>query len=362
MHPDDKHPEFVTRSEDPWNGGPPLGPLAAAQRTPYELFFVRSHGGIPAVDGEAYRLRVTGLVKRPLELSFRDLASNYRRHAVVAALECAGNRRSELIAHAPTPGELEWLADAIGNASWSGFALAEILARAEPLPAARHVEFIGLDSVERHGERFAFGGSIPLEKALAPEVLLADVMNGAALKPAHGFPLRALVPGYLGARSVKWLAEIRLRETPSENYFQAKAYRLFPSWINPGNVIWERGMMLGEMPVTSVICSPAPKAKVPAGPVEVSGYAYVGGGRGIERVDVSKDGGATWSAAELGPDEGTFGWRLFRASLTLPPGDHLLAVRAWDRSAQTQPRDVADVWNFKGYANNAWHRVPVMAV
>ncbi|HEV7671701.1 MAG TPA: sulfite oxidase [Thermoanaerobaculia bacterium] len=359
MPPEGKHPDFIVRQDHPLNGGSPLGDLAAAQRTPAERFFVRSHGDIPQADAETWRLRISGLVRSPQELSLQDLSSNFRRHAVVAALECAGNRRNELIAVAPTPGELEWHAEAIGNAGWSGWSLAEVLAAARPLPEARHVEFLGIDETERHGRRFTFGGSIPIEKALAREVLLADTMNGEELPPAHGFPLRAVVPGYLGARSVKWLAEIRLREEPSENYFQAHAYRLFPPWVNPTNVVWESGLMLGEMPVTSVISTPAPSTVLSAGEVEVGGYAYVGGGRRIERVDLSIDGGRTWRAADLGVEEGPWSWRLFSARIALPPGEHELVVRAFDRSAQTQPRDAAEVWNFKGYANNAWHRVRV---
>ncbi len=362
MHPHGKHPDFFSRQDEPLNGGSPLGPLGASQRTPSERFFVRNHGEIPAVDAASWRLRITGLVESPQELSLEDLASDYRRHSVVAALECAGNRRNELVAVAPIPGELEWHAEAIGNAAWSGWSLAEVLAAAGPTAKARHVEFIGLDETERLGRRFGFGGSIPIEKALGFEVLLADTMNGAELAPAHGFPVRALVPGYLGARSVKWLGEIRLREAPSENYFQAHAYRLFPSWVDRDNVVWESGLMLGEMPVTSVLCTPAPGAVLPAGEVEVSGYAYVGGGRGIDRVDLSLDGGRTWQPTELGTEEGGWSWRLFSARVDLGPGQHELVVRAFDRSAQTQPRDAAEVWNFKGYANNAWHRVRISVV
>ncbi len=356
-----KHPEFIDRSENPWNGGPPLGELGASQRTPVDRFFVRSHGDIPKLDATAWRLKVSGLVDRPLELSLRDLSSNFRRHSVVAALECAGNRRNELIAVAPIPGELEWHADAIGNAAWSGWSLAQVLATAGPRPEARHVELIGVDTTERLGRTFAFGGSVPIEKALAPEVLLADTMNGEELAPEHGFPVRAVIPGYLGARSVKWLAEIRLREEPSENYFQAHAYRLFPPWIDSRNVVWESGLMLGDMPVTSVLTSPSKDSVVSAGEVKVQGYAYAGGGRGIDRVDLSMDGGRSWRATELGVEEGPWSWRLFSARVDVPAGSHELVVRAFDRSAQTQPSDVAEVWNFKGYANNAWHRVRIEA-
>src|SRR6202035_2649473 len=188
---------------------------------------------------EAYRLTVGGLVEVPLTLSLADLRRDFAPVRLAATLECAGNRRSELIAHAPIPGELPWEEDAIGNAAWTGVPLAQVLAAARSLQAARHAAFTGLDETERHGSRFAFGGSIPLAKATSPEVLLAYEMNGEPLPAAHRAPLRVVVPGFIGARSVKWLADVHLQEEPSDNYFQAKAYRLFPPQVTAENVVWE---------------------------------------------------------------------------------------------------------------------------
>src|SRR5262249_9376631 len=151
------------------------------------------HGDIPAVDPGSYRLEVGGLVRRPLSLSLAEIRA-LPAATFTATLECAGNRRTELAAVEPIPGELPWDEDAIGNALWTGTALGPVLAAAGPLPAARHVAFQGLDHVERHGESVGFGGSIPIEKALSPEVLLAYEMNGVPLPSSHGAPLRALVP------------------------------------------------------------------------------------------------------------------------------------------------------------------------
>jgi sulfite oxidase len=356
MTPFAKHPGLLVRQAEPFNGGPPPELLGRGFITPVELFFVRNHGGVPEVDAAAFRLEVDGLVERALSLSLADLG-RLPRASLTATLQCAGNRRLELMAHAPIPHELPWGAEAIGNAEWSGVPLREVLAAAGPRPEARHAAFTGLDETERHGHRFAFGGSIPLAKALGAEVLLADAMNGRPLPPVHGAPLRAVVPGYIGARSVKWLARLTLREEPSENYFQAKAYRLFPPDFGPENVVWEEGLMLGESPVTSAILSPLAGEAVPAGRLAVRGWALAGGSRQVARVDVSADGGRSWKVATLGPDHADFAWRLWEAAIDLAPGEHEIACRAWDTAAQTQPERAAEVWNFKGYANNAWHRV-----
>lgn len=357
----DKHPDLIVRQQDPFNGGPPPERLLRYV-TPNDLFFVRNHGGVPAVDPSGYRLTVDGLVEKPLTLSLDDLKA-LPRGTVTATLQCAGNRRLEMMAHKPIPDELPWGTEAVSNAEWSGVPLREVLAAASPRSGARHAAFTGLDDTERHGHRFNFGGSIPLDKALSGEVLLADSMNGEPLPPVHGAPLRVVVPGYIGARSVKWLSRITLQETPSDNYFQAKAYRLFPPHYGPGNgpgnVDWDKGLMLGEAPVSSVILSPQEKETVPAGKVTVRGWALAGGNREVARVDVSTDGGETWTVADFVEGDGPFVWRLWEAVLDLAPGPREIVCRAWDTAAQTQPERAAQVWNFKGYANNAWHRVRV---
>jgi sulfite oxidase len=167
------------------------------------------------------------------------------------------------------------------------------------------------------------------------------------------------VPGYVGARSVKWLAEIRVRREPSENYFQRRAYRLFAPQVGPENVVWDAGLMLGELAVNTIITAPAAGATLSAGAVRVEGLALAGGGRTVERVDLSTDGGATWRTAELGASQGRWAWRLWSRELELPPGEHEIVARAWDNAAQTQPEHPAQLWNFKGYTNNAWSRVAV---
>jgi sulfite oxidase len=326
--------------------------------TPNELFFIRSHAPTPEISLAQYQLNVSGLVQTPLTLSLPDL-QKLPRHTVTATLQCAGNRRDELIAAKPVPGEVPWAADGISTAVWSGVRLREVLLAAGVQPEAAHVAFTGADDVMRHGHTFGYGSSIALEKALSEEVLLADVMNGEPLTPVHGFPLRAVVPGFIGARSVKWLTHISVQAEPSDNYFQAKAYRLFAPHITPETVQWEAGLPLSEQSLNAVICEPQTNAVLPAGQVQVRGWAVAGGQRRVARVDVSADGGSTWQTAALSGDE-AWTWQFWEVAVTLPRGETELVVRAWDTAANTMPEHAASVWNFKGYMNNAWHRVRVM--
>ena len=290
-----------------------MGALAPSDLTPTEAFYVRSHGPVP---DHAGRLVVDGLVERPLSLSLAELAA-FEVRDCVATLQCAGNRRAELMAVRDIPGEIPWGPGAIGTASWRGVPLADVLRAAGVQPGARHIELLA-DGYEV---------SIPLHKALAGEALLAWEMNGAPLTPDHGAPLRMVVPGYIGARSVKWLTGVRALAEPSQGYYQAVAYRL-----DPGSIA------LGAVAVNADILTPGPGEVVPAGELEIVGYAFAGDDRGIVRVDVSCDAGASWRQAELLQDLGPW---------------------AWDSAAATQPEDAAAIWNPGGYANNSWARVEV---
>jgi sulfite oxidase len=357
LPPPGKHPAFIVRAREPLNGGPPPELLLQAATTPADLFFVRNHGTIPEIDPAGYCLSIGGMVRRPLSLSLDELIERFPRVALAATLQCAGNRRDELMAIEMVPGELPWGAEAISSAEWAGVRLRDVLLAADWEPDAAHVAFGGHDQVERQNRRFGFGGSLPLEKALGPEVLLAYEMNGAPLPPAHGFPLRVVAPGYIGARSVKWLHTITVQAEPSDNYFQAHAYKLFPPDTRADTADWECGMMLGELSVNAVICAPTTGEALSAGTAVVQGYAFAGGGRTIERVDVSVDGGVSWTTAELLGERSRWAWRLWETRVELTPGSHQIVARAWDSAANTQPETAGPLWNFKGYMNNAWHRV-----
>jgi sulfite oxidase len=315
---------------------------------------------VPEIDLASYCLPIIGLVKKPLCLSLDDLRQ-FPKVTLMATLQCAGNRRKDLLAIEPIPHETPWDAEAIGNAWWSGVSLREVLLAAGIEPEARHVAFSGCDEVEIEDRQFNYGSSIPLKKALSPEILLAYEMNDKPLTPVHGFPLRVIVPGYVGARSVKWLCSIQLQATPSANYYQTHAYKLFPSHIRTGTADWSQGLMLGDLPINAVICQPVEGQVIPAGSVWVQGYTITGGGRSIERVDLSIDGGETWLPANLSEKRYPWAWRFWQARLEFKTGSYQLVVRAWDSAGNTQPDDARKIWNFKGYLNNAWHRVNITA-
>jgi len=354
-----KRPDVIVHEEEPFNVETGPAALAEGPITATDAFYVRGHGAVPDLDPAAFRLRVHGLVERELSLSLATLREAFRERSVTATLQCAGNRRAGLVAIRDIPGEAPWGPGATGTATWTGVALADILAVAGPKRDAAHVGFDGADLCPEAKPEQRFGGSVPLDKACRPEVLLAWAMNGAPLAPVHGAPLRVVVPGYIGARSVKWLERIEVRSRPWLGYFQHVVYRLLPE---DGVVAPGAGMPLGLVALNADVFTPADGAEVAAGPVEVRGYAFAGGERHVALVDVSLDGGAHWVQAELLDDLGRWAWRQWRLEVELAPGEHEILVRAWDSSAATQPEDEAALWNPKGYVNNARPRVQVRAV
>ena len=351
---------LIVHSQSPYNAEPPLHALRACFITPQSQFYVRSHGNTPSLDEARHRLRVGGLVAAAVEMSVADLKQRFPHRTVGAVMQCAGNRRADMHAVRPVTGN-PWAAGAIGNAAWTGVRLADVLrAAGAQQGGGLHVAFDAADDVEEPGEgRFKYGASIPIEKAMSPEVLLAWAMNGETLAAEHGFPLRAVVPGFAGVRSPKWLTAVTVQDRPSENPMQQRDYKLLPPNMTAENVDWGKGTPINDMPVNAAICDPAPGATLAAGRTLLRGYA-VATARGIARVDVSPDGGRTWQLAELEPGgSAPWRWTFWRAAMNLPPGESELVVRAWDTAGQAQPARTDDLWNFKGYLSAAWHRVRV---
>jgi sulfite oxidase len=329
--------------------------------TPVDSFFTRSHGTIPHIDPATWSLEVEGLVQHPRTFSLDEVTGAFSRREVEATLVCAGLRRAEFLTLGPLPGELPWGPEPASTGTWTGVSLADFLRSVGVSEQARHVQFTGLDQVEREGRRFGFGGSIDLAKALSVEVLLAWQLNGAPLPPAHGFPLRTVVPGWIGARSVKWLGKITLSAEPSLNYFQSKAYRLQRE-INPRvprDV--SAGVALSDVPLNAVIVDPAPDGVVAAGRVLVRGWALGSAGRPVTRVEVSANAGRVWTGARIVRKGSAWSWVFWEATMELAPGRHTLAARATDNAGTTQPGELSETWNVKGYNNNAWHRVAIRA-
>lgn len=351
----------IVHSANPLNTEPPLAELVASPLTPVETWFVRNHGPTPQIAKADFRLQIEGLVRTPRTFTVDELAKRFRARTLEATLTCAGNRRQELSQIRPVAG-VAWDAGAISHGLFGGMALREVLQAAELLPEARHVWLEGLDPVqEADGSQAPFGGSIPLEKAMAQELpaLLAHTMNGQPLTPEHGFPLRAVVPGYIGARSVKWLARIVVSDRPSPNRYVAVAYKVVQS-DDPQEAASAEPIY--AMPVNAAICLPARGARLAAGKVRVAGYALPSGLEGavVTSVELSVDGGRTWQPVQRHGASRPAVWQLWSWEGNLPPGRHELAVRASDSRGQQMPREGS--WNFRGYLFNAWHRVSVELV
>jgi sulfite oxidase len=197
-----------------------------------------------------------------------------------------------------------------------------------------------------------------VDKALASETILAYEVNGAALPAVHGAPLRAIVPGYIGARSVKWLGHIKLEREPSPSHHQRRAYRMLQHG-GPSDAAWDTSPAIDGVCVTSAICSPLDGSVVAERPVRLRGYAVASEGASITEVAVSADAGASWQTASLAATPSVWAWRLWKATLDLSPGVHTLTVCATDSTGATQPSDLSSVWNARGYMNNAWHRITI---
>jgi len=356
-----KRSDMLVHEQEPFNAEPPTDALAGQAVTAVDTFYSRNHGPIPQLDPAAWRLRVAGLVDRELELSLTDLQDRFEQRSLVATLQCAGNHRSGLLEVRDIPGEDPWGPGATSTAQWTGVALADVLTAAGARAAAAHVAFSAPDISTLADPAQPYGSSIPMSKARSGEVLLVLAMNGQPLPAAHGAPVRVVVPGYIGARSVKWVQGVTVQAEPSDNYFQATAYRLLPVDTDPDTAGPGVGLSLGPVALNSAVLRPADGAAVPSGPVEVSGYAFAGDDRTVARVDISADGGSTWAQADLEEQQSPWAWRLWHSRLTLPIGRAEIVVRAWDSTGALQPALPEHVWNPKGYVNNSWHRIHVTA-
>ena len=354
-----KRHDMVVHEQEPYNAEPPRAALAEHVITPTGTFYGRNHGPTPTIDPDAWRLRVDGLVATPLELSLADLQERFAHREVVATLQCAGNRRAGLMAHRDIPGQHPWGPGATSTARWVGVRLADVLAAAGLEPRATDIEFTAPDVAAEAVPPQQYGGSIPTTKATAEETLLVWEMNGEALTAAHGAPVRVVVPGHIGARSVKWVQRVTARDRPSDNFFQQGAYRLLPADTDTSRTRPGDGVALGAVALNSEVLTPDEGDEVPAGATTVTGYAFAGDDRTVVRVDVTADGGTTWTQADLDEQVSPWAWRFWRATLDLPPGRVDITARAWDSTAAVQPEHAATVWNPKGYINNSWPTVTV---
>jgi DMSO/TMAO reductase YedYZ molybdopterin-dependent catalytic subunit len=273
------------------------------------------------------------------------------RVALPVTFECAGNGRALL---EPRPMSQPWLTGAVGTAEWAGTALGPLLEEAGVEAGAVEALFSGLDRGVEGGEAQAYERALPVSEAFRG--LLAYEMNGVALPPQHGFPLRLVVPGWYGMQNVKWLTRITLLERPFEGYQNAVGYRMYDADGNPGEPVTR--MLPRSLTVPPGIPDFLTRERVLApGPVTLQGRAWSGHGP-IERVEVSTDGGASFADAELEEPVGDAAWVGWRFGWDPEPGSHVVSSRATDAAGNVQPLDPP--WNLKGYANNAVERIAVV--
>ncbi len=340
-------PDFIERNDWPEHWESTIAALGRAPITPNDVFFARSHFPVPKIDIATWKLEVSGLVNTPLSLTLDELRA-METTDLTCVLECAGNGRGLMKLH-NTSGT-QWEYGAVGNAAWAGPRLSVLLARAGVKAEAQHVWFEAMDFAPMPATP-PFSRSIPIAKANA-DVVLAHSMNGTALTPLHGAPLRAVVPGWFGMASTKWIAKISVEAEPSSNHFMAKGYR----YVEPGGDP-ATSPPVEDLRVKSLITRPLEGARVTPGSVRVQGYAWAGVS-GVKLVEVSIDGGKTWKAAGFSGDATPYAWRQWATEFDLKtPKKVTLMARATDGAGNVQPLEAKI--NASGYGNNSIHRVNV---
>jgi sulfite dehydrogenase len=328
--------------------------------TPNDAFFVRWHLGIvpTRIDPGAFELLVAGHVANELSLSVDDLRTKFEPVSVVAVNQCSGNSRSLF---SPRVAGGQWANGACGNAKWTGVRLKDLLAKAGLKAGAVEVTFMGLDKSPAPSVP-DFIKSLTLDKANDPDVLIAYAMNDKPLPMLNGFPLRLVVPGWFATYWVKALNEIRVTNEPFAGFWMAKAYRVpakRPFLDETPDALATDTVPISRMLVRSLIVKPEPGEAVKAGqPYELDGIAF-DGGSGIRQLEVSTDGGKSWSKAALGPDHGKFSFRRWKQSWTPKAGEHTIMVRATSNDGETQPDQPK--WNRSGYARNVIESLRVTA-
>jgi sulfane dehydrogenase subunit SoxC len=300
-----------------------LGPVSRLREfiTPTEDVHVLAHLGVARVDPWQWRLRIDGMVERPLVFDLEELLRLPARE-LTAVFECYGN-----------PLEPDVPARSVANVVWCGVPLAALLARSGVRSEATFVCLEGLDSgtfANSYCERYI--KDIPVARALQDDVLIAYAMNGAPLTQKHGFPARAVVPGYFGTNSVKWLSRITLAATRPEGLFTTRLYNR--RHVDLGG--HEHVEPARELDVNAVVVRPADQDRVRPGRHLVTGWAW--GTSPLARVELSTDGGASWHEADVVAGEPTPTWQRFRFEWEAAvPGPYEIRARATDSQGRTQP-------------------------
>jgi sulfite oxidase len=347
---------LITRVMRPFDAETPVRELTS-WLTPNERLFVRSHFGPPnpeAIDPTVWQLKIGGKVDQPLGLSLAEL-KQFERATVTSVLQCSGNGRAF---HRPKVPGVQWERGAVGNVEWTGVRLKDVLAKAGLKGQARHVQFLGADRPVLASVPL-FVRSIPIEKALHPDTLLAFEMNRRPIPLLHGAPLRLITPGWMAESCIKWLTEITVQTGEATGYYMQQAYRIPVTTVAPDSGLPEPRMLpVEEMPVKSLVTAPADGESVAIGPIAVKGVAWAGEAR-VVKVEVSVDGGTSWESARLLGEEHPYAWRQWQFVWNAKTaGTATVLCRATDSRGETQPEKTP--WNPSGFLWNGWDRVTVI--
>ncbi len=343
--------KLIVRSLRPEDLETPVG-LLNTYLTPKELFYVRHHTYAPNVNINDWKLTVDGEVTQSLTLTLDDL-KKMPKATVTVTLECAGNGRSFFD---PPVAGIQWEKGAVGTARFAGPRLADVLKKAGVKATGKYVAMNGADKPV--GKQPDFIRNLPMDKAIHPDTILAYEMNGETLPALHGYPLRAIAPGWEGAYAVKWLNHVQVIDKEHEGFFVKTAYRYPNRRVAPGAAVDAKDMEpLTGLIVKSFINSPLEGANLKPGRVRIAGFAWAGESA-ISRVDVSMDNGASWVMARLGKEREKYAWQSFESEFNIPrPGSYLLMSRATDDKGRVQP--VAPQWNPSGYLWNVIDEVRI---
>jgi nitrate reductase (NAD(P)H) len=375
----------------PFNVEPPMSELRKTRFiTPSSLHYVRNHGACPRLTWEDHTVLIGGIVPNKMELSMDELVASCPSREIPVTLVCAGNRRKEQNMIRQTIG-FNWGPCGVSTNVYKGCLLRDLLIKAgisDKNMRGKHVEFIGIEDLpnkvgpgpfpdEPWGKLVKYGTSIPLSRAMnaAYDVMIAWEANGEKLMPDHGFPVRLIVPGYIGGRMIKWLKQINVIDHETKNHYHYHDNRILPPHITAdeslkGQWWYKPEYIFNELTINSAIASPLHDeelliAKNIDKTYNVSGYAYSGGGRMITRVEISTDGGVHWELATIDRKEKPtdhdmywcWTWWDYELKVADLVGCKEIWCRAWDESNMCQPDN--PTWNLMGMGNNQVFRLKV---
>ncbi|CAM9210211.1 unnamed protein product [Discosporangium mesarthrocarpum] len=376
--PDDwipRHPELVRLTgRHPFNVEPPVWRLTDhGFISPNSLHYVRNHGAVPHMDWETHKIKFSGKIDKPMEMSMAYIMEHFQEVTIPVTLVCAGNRRKEENMIKQGLG-FSWGPAAVSNALWTGVWVKDIL------------EHVGIKSFEEGGKHVCFVGADPLPNGFygtsirrevcmdsTCDVLLAYKQNGEILEPDHGYPIRLIVPGYIGGRMIKWITDIEVTDLESDNHYHYFDNRVLPPQVDAERALaegwwYKPPYIINELNINSAVVYPRHGEVLSlgkSGPTyTVSGYAYGGGGIALTRAEVSFDDGKTWELCELTIPEkprhmGKYWCWVFweyKVDVLRLLNCKEIVCRAW-QGQNTQPQNIT--WNLLGMMNNCWFRCKV---